>query len=808
MSVAPRHCLALLPVALVIQSAFADPPPAPAPSDTDGPVQTAQADTSAASSTPSAVAGGTQATTSLEGVTVTAQRRSQDVKDVPISISVIDDSAIQSLHVNNYDDLSRLTPGLSFNSQSAAEGTDNISIRGVSSTAGSATVGLYLDDVSITTKNFYDGAPQPILFDIDRIEVLKGPQGTLFGASSEGGTIRFITPTPDMKEFSASVIGDISGTQHASVNGMGGFIANVPVNPDVFALRLSLSEGYNSGYIDHYAPDGTSEEPGVNSDRYQTLHVSGKLTPGGGLTILPSIYYQTYHSSDNDAFYPQLGLFNQDKKVQEWSTDTLFLPSLTVKQTLPFADLTSVTGYFQRQFNRQEDGTYYNSTLFAEAFLDPLYPAYQPLNDSIIGTLKSPVEYDTRTQQISEEIRLSSREDEGPRDLHWVGGLYYSQQDIHNTDFQQIPGINQAFQSIYGFPMEQSLVETAYGVPGTNFPLFPNSVDEADNRTYKETQYAIFGQTDYDLSKVWHLGLGGRYQWMRESFVSNEYGFYQIGNIDPYNQDASFNSFTPKATLTYDVNSDSVLYGSVGKGIRFGGPTGPLAFGPTAACAGDFAAIGQTVQPTKFGTDSLWSYELGSKNTIGKSGVLNAAVFDTSWTNIQQQIYLPTCGYYFTSNVGDARIYGAEVEGAWKFTDSLKATLTASAQSATITSTKNPETVQVGAHLIDVPRMTATLGVNYSRPWTDTYLWVTRADYEFTGHSYGSYQVTNSNYSNPGYGLLNLSTALVSERYEFTLYVKNAFNNHTIIQRPEINTVVEAYTVRPITVGLTARANF
>jgi iron complex outermembrane recepter protein len=348
--------------------------------------------------------------------------------------------------------------------------------------------------------------------------------------------------------------------------------------------------------------------------------------------------------------------------------------------------------------------------------------------------------------------------------------------------------------------------------------LFPNDVDEADNRTYNERQYAAFGQLDYDIRPDWHASLGARYAIAMENFNSTEAGFYQIGNIGnvydtsssgPYEQSSRFTDFIPKFTVSHDLTPDSSVYASAGKGFRLGGPTGPIVFGPTSVCNSDFEAIGQTTQPTKFGSDSLWTYELGTKNLVDNHRLtVNAAAFYTSWKDIQQEIYLPTCGYYFTANVGNARIYGGEIESAYKLTRELKLTLSASYENTSVTSTDNPLTVAQGAHLIDVPLDTYTLGAVYHTNLIGEYYSTSRLNWAWTGNSHGSYQTSNSNYSNPSYGVLNLSTGVSRSIYELDLFVKNALNNRKIIQSPEINTVFEGYTVNPLTVGLTASANF
>jgi len=761
-------------------------------------------------------------------IVITAQKRSEDIKSVPISVSVLSGRDLADRRIASYDDLSRAVPGVAFNEVAGEEGRANIVIRGVSSTSGASTVGLYLDDVSITLPNLYrDGAIELRLPDIERIEVLRGPQGTLYGDSSEGGTIRYITQPPSMTQFGGAASADVSGTEHGGTNAGLSAMVSLPVIPDILAVRASVNYLNDDGWINHYTQAGVLDQKGVNHENSLTLHMTAKWTPTPDLTVTPAVFYQKVNDADNAAFYPALGLWEQDKEVPEPSHDSMTVVSLSVRKDYPFADLTSVTGLLQRTVYRQEDGTYFNSTAFDQFFLDPIYPQYMSQNDSIIGNLPSFVKYDTRYDTFNQELRLSSNNSSwGSKWLKWVVGVYYSWEKVHNTDYQRIPGINTVFQSIYGVPMEQSLVETDYGNPtygqpggGPAITLFPNDIDEADNRTYRQQQYAMFGQLDINFLPGWKLDLGGRYSLAKEDYVSTETGFYQIGNLGyqtpgapasaPYTQGASSSAFLPKATLYHDLDADSSVYASAAKGFRLGGPTGPIVFGPTSVCNGDFQAIGQTSQPTQFASDSLWTYEVGSKNAwLGRRLTLNVSGYYTDWTNIQQQIYLPTCGYYFTSNVGNARIYGGEIEAAARLTGHLRLNVTASANDATITRTNNPVDVAVGQHLIDVPDVTVTAGAVYSTHISDDLLMTGIVDYAYTGHSYGTYQASNPNYNNPAYGVVNLSLGFTRGRYQLSLYAKNALADHTIIQSPEINTVVEGYTVHPRTIGVTTKVLF
>jgi outer membrane receptor protein involved in Fe transport len=744
----------------------------------------------------------------LEEIVVTAQKRAENLQKVPISVTALSGQQLQREHVRDYDDLTRAVPGVSFGT-GGSEGLTNIEIRGVSSTSGSATVGLYLDDTSITTKNFYDGAAQPKLFDIAQVEVLRGPQGTLYGASSLGGTIRFITPQPDMNRTYGILSQDLSGTEHGGLNYIDTAILNIPIVPDKMALRASLYYSKDSGWIDQYSPTtGALLRNGVNHEEALATREELKWIVNDDLVVTPSVFYQKDSTGDTSAFYPALGLYKQDKEVVEYGHDQLFVPSITAVQNVGFADITSVSSFFWRQFYRQQDGTFYNSTTFAEAFLDPLYPSYAAINNARIANLPSPVKYQTDYGQGSQELRLTSKpESESGLPFTWVVGFYFADQYDHHTNFQQIPGINTVFQQIYGYSInaQQSLVRQAYGAPGIS-QLFPNDVDEADESGYDERQYAIFGQIDYDILPTLHASAGARYSIADVNYHFQTYGFYQIGNISPYLQQDSYYAFTPKFSLSYDLLPASSIYASVAKGFRLGGPTGPLPFGPTTVCASDETNLGIKSQPTKFDSDKLWSYELGTKNRfLGGALQIDAAAFFIDWDNIQQQIYLPTCGYYFTDNVGNAQSYGGEIEARYRVTEGLTLSGSASIDHSVITSTNNPATVQVGERVLNTPDATFDGAISYTTALTENADGFIRLDYDFTGQSHGDYVATNANYLNPAYGVANIALGATYGKWEFTLYGKNITDNRTIIQRPEINTVIEGYTVRPLTIGATLK---
>ena len=394
----------------------------------------------------------------LTEIIVTAQKRSQDIKDVPLSISVLSGDSLQSDHVQSYEDVTRTMPGVSFLS-GGGPGLDNISIRGVSSTSGAATVGFYLDEVPVTVKNnAYSGAVEPKLFDIDRVEVLRGPQGTLYGSSSMGGTIRMIFNTPSLTQLEGAASADVSHTAHGGTNYEATGVLNLPLQSGVAALRLAVDNSSNSGYIDNYSTTGSLLRAGVNSDHTLAARLSLLYKPNDALSITPAIYYMRMNTDDTSVFYPSLGLYNQDKIVPEPIRVSFTVPSVTIGLALGWADLTSVTSYFDQQFNRNGDATFYNSEYLG--FLvdtDPILGVNQV--GSQIGALPGPEYSWSKTTQVAQEIRLASAPyTEGGIPLTWLAGAYFSDQKFDRVVNDYVTGFDRTFTSLFGYPAARQCV--------------------------------------------------------------------------------------------------------------------------------------------------------------------------------------------------------------------------------------------------------------------------------------------------------------------------------------------------------------
>jgi iron complex outermembrane receptor protein len=769
----------------------------------------------------------------LAEVVVTANKRAQDTKEVPVSIGVVEAQEILDLHIEDAEDISRIVPGVSFaahNNGPNGPGQDNLTIRGVSSTVGNPTVGTYIDEVPILTITGFEGTASPRLLDIERIEVLRGPQGTLYGASSEGGTIRYITNQPDSHSFSGSFRQEVSYTEHGSVNFDDRGTLNIPVIEDVFALRVSAEFGQDSGYINHYALDGSLAagtatagallNRGVNSDTNYALNVKGLWTISDDFTVTPALLYQHTSLDDTGTFMPALGLYKEFNQVPAFDHDSLFVPSLTVKKGLGFADLTSVTSYVNRRVLRQADGTYYNSVPIAQFVLNgagvPPYSDHTAENNNILGNLPSPVDFFDHFNTWTQEFRLSSPADQ--KRIHWVAGVFASDQEWSHLDTEPIPGFSAAFQNIYGYDINTDpVMNPTIGTPSYNPHEWANDLVYQVNDHNNVTQYAVFGQIDIDVTSKLHVGVGDRYVKAKESLTETGAGFFEFGNAGttgtPYTQSASFSTSTPKVTITYDLNSEASVYASAGKGFRLGGATSP---NTNVACVAGLLELGDKNAPTTYGPDHLWSYEIGTKALLfDKTLSVNADVYYIDWTAIQQTITIPICGGAFNANVGNATAIGSEVEVRYKppVIQGLTLGVNLGGEHAYITSSTNTLTAAVGQDVLYTPEYTASVVANYGWQVTSSVQGFVRTDYEYTGKSFGSYVISTSSapnpgYINPAYSVVNLSTGVNVGKFEIALFAKNLFDDRTVLQSPLIDGEIQGYTLRPLTVGLSFQAKF
>ncbi len=748
----------------------------------------------------------------IEQVVVTSAKRAQLINKVPESVSVLTGQQLIENHITTFDDVTRQTPGLSFAAGSSVSGgivgpnTQNLVVRGVSSTSGSATTAVYLDDVPVTQDNLYDGAELPRFVDLSRVEVLRGPQGTLFGSSSEGGTIRLITNQPVLNTYSADLISDGSGTVHGGANYDEQGAINIPLIPNQMALRIAGDVGSNSGYINRLNQDGTLAKAGVNDEHYNFLRATLKYVPTDDLVVTAQVLSQNDKTGDTPVFYTQLGTYNEDKKVSEPSNDSFFVPSLTVQKFFPDFSITSASSYLQRDFSFQSDGTVFNSQVLATAFFDPAFPAEKTQDDALIGGLPSQVHRNDRTYQASEELRATST---GlrlfDRDFNVIGGFFYEYQRQVRDDTEPANGIAADFQSIYGIP----IVDSSFGGAALGdlpFADYQRDVVYSDHQALIEKQYAGFTQADYAILPRLKFTAGVRYSYATQSYTRDSGGVLAFGNVFPFTSSNDTYATTPKFSLAYDLDKESLLYATVAKGFRLGGPTGPVS---GITCKSDLAAVGISNPPTNYAPDKLWSYEAGLKKLFLQDKVsFNAGVFYIDWQNIQQTINLPTCGASITQNFGAAKSYGTELELRARVTQALTLSALGGITRAVITQSPNDLAAAPGQELLNVPKWTGTFGADYTFPVTTNVSGFAHGDFDVVGSSRGAFSDSDPAANQPRYGVLNGRIGITVRRWLFTLYGQNLTNNKTIIQRPSINFVEEGYLLRPLTVGVRASLHF
>jgi iron complex outermembrane receptor protein len=787
-------------------------------------------------------------TNQLEEIIVTAQKRAENVKDIPISISAITGADLSDQHINGYEDLTRTVPSVSFaagaggTGNAVGVGEDFIEIRGVSSTSGSATTGLYLDDTSISgNQQSGIGAVAPMTVDIARVEVLRGPQGTLYGASSEGGTIRFIENQAKLDTYEGRVSTDISATDPAGSGYLGSGtnllanyqaegVLNVPIIPEKLAIRVNAAYGYDSGWIDNYSLSGNLQKTDVNKVWRKLARLNALFKATDNLTITGNVFYQLAYQADSpvsdlrDFAYadansfvipppiPSDGLFREHAEVQQYIDDRLFVPSLTVLYTTGYGDFTSVTSLPYRNFHRVSDGTAYDPYYIGN-YLETITP--NPKNLSVIGTLPSPYIWASSFRTISQEFRFASNTfDVFGMKAHAVGGLYFSNQEESDHSTEPDIGIGAAFQSIYGYGINSA--QSPIGAPSD--PTFWAN-DETTDALSKLTiiQYAGFGQFDVDILPTLHAAAGLRYVYADiSSWVYNPPHFFSStvpGQLWLHPGDQTNTAVTPKFSLTYDVTPQANIYTTIAKGYRLGVAQvpAPAPIAPGNVCTLDYQYLGITAPKSSVGPDDLWSYEVGSKmRLLDNSLSIDTAGFDIEWKGIQQEFILPFCGFPYALNVGNARSYGGELQVAYKpkFLPGLTMGLNGSLAHATITQTSVPTVVAVGQHVLFVPEYFLAISGDYRWSIGDNRSAHVRADYDMTGRSNGSYITSNPGYINEPYNTLNGAIGITIGDVDIDLYGKNLTNYHGYIQTPSVNLLVVGYTVPPLTAGLTVRKSF
>ncbi|MGH6616631.1 TonB-dependent receptor [Sphingomonas sp.] len=668
-------------------------------------------------------------------IIVTATKRSTTIQNVPFSINAQTAEDIERAHANSLEDVSRNVAGLAV--QNLGPGQSQVAIRGVS--AGQVArdqpgvkeqVGVYLDESVISLSLF---TPDLDLFDLNRIETLRGPQGTLFGSGSVGGTLRYITNQPRTDRVEGQVEGNVNIVDEGDVGGSIKGMINLPLS-DKAALRAVGYYTRYAGFIDARRPGGKVDE-NINDGWRAGGRVSLLLEPVDDLKITPRVVYQKIHVNGFNrqevynlfanpytttaAGRPPVTL---DKRQQylmldEKFEDEILLGDLTIEATHGPVTVTSVTSYTDRNILVSRDA----SALTNSVFIDVGFaPAGQALPANLVDT--------TKVKQFTQELRFASA-DTGP--FQWLVGGFYSSVDRKYSQRLPTPGTDAFADARFGagFSLSQ---RNGFGADS------PYNADIP----YKLKQLSIFGEASYELTEALKATLGGRYYTFNEERVFHSGGFFT--NLDNNRDKTSSEGFSPRALLSFKASQNVTFNAQVSKGFRLGGVNDPLnlplcsggATGPDARTFGN--------RP-RYDDESLWNYEGGVKTHFG--GItFNAAAFYTKITNLQVTADAGSCSSRVVFNVPKAHTMGIEAEFSLTPAQGLDLSISGSLLQSEFDSTLTRpdgsviEGIRDGNRLPSVPKFQISASATYNFPLG--------ADTE--GYIGASFQHVGSRFTQPG----------------------------------------------------------
>ena len=724
----------------------------------------------------------------LQEIVVTATKRESSLDKTPMSLTAVTGEQLQAEGVTNIEEIALRTPGVAITSQGV--GRTTYTMRGMSPSGGATpTVGYYIDDAPISAPAAqFSGRNEisPDLYDLQRVEVLRGPQGTLFGAGSMGGTIRMITNPPELNKEELSAQGIGSATQGGGGNYAANGMLNLPIG-GLFALRVVASDKFNDGYIDRVvvAPFPPPTGPNltvrgdvqnapvdkvynnVNDAHTQAVRATlfGQVTDA--FSVKSSIFYQRDAQAGSNTIDLPPGDFRQYQPfdIPEGFRDTFSLYTLVLKYELSSFSISSDSSIITRSSATANNDSENYYTLFGTGFFTP-----------------GPTFSGTSSREVTEELRLTST---GSGPLQWVGGFFYDDFRDRNAFTEEAP----AFLPIFG-----------------ESQIF----DFAENDSIR--QYAVFGDLNYRIFDPLTATVGLRY-------FRYDFGFSQEGIglvIPPQNQVAagtsSHSGFNPKATLQYTPTDKQMYYVTAARGFRPGAPNPPIPGNVAGGvdCGTDLAGLGLAAAPKSYDPDYVWSYELGGKFRPTRSLQIDADVYHLNWNHIQQGFTL-NCGFSFTANAGDAVANGAEFELTALLAPGLTFSQSVGYVHAELTH-ENVGTVSVD-EVQNVPEWTFTSSLEYSRPLMRDWELTARVDDQFTGREYDPTAQPYPIDYRAGFNMMNLRIGARKDRFSANLFVNNLTDRFAILGfepglSANIPSVTRAIPVQPRTAGIDLQWSF
>lgn len=752
----------------------------------------------------------------LEEIVVTAEKRESTVQKTPISMTAISGEALEAQGTTGMLEVAQETPGMSL--RTLGPGQTEFEVRGLASSGGAtATVGYYLDDVPISPPAFGDIGKvviDPTLFDLNHVEILRGPQGTLYGSGSMGGTIKIVTNPAKLNTFESAVDSSVSWTdRNGGTNWATNAFINFPLLTDKAALRVVVSSVSNSGWIDRIvespfpfpsnsgcaptsfygcargnvaAAPNQRVFPDSNWSQLDTVRANLLVQATDALKITGTALYQRTLSGGYSFFDAPPGpggvlAHYQPLNNPEPMSDYVRLSGLTIAYDFAAFQLVSTTSDWDRSIVQTQDST--------EGFQNIYFlPTYY---------LNSTTETDA-IQQFSEELRLAST---GSAAFQWLVGAFYSN---FRSEWDQNA-------------ISPAMTNYVYGT-GAYLPVTaadnPQGLVYVAHIPYDMKQYAGFADLSYQFQPSLKLEVGGRYYKYDSTVNASQAGiFTQSVSAVPtiVNSNTSADGFNPKVNLSYIPNDDLTVYGTVSKGFRPGGINLPLPAAGPNSCTAALAAIGATSGTNNYNPDSVWSYEVGEKAKLDEGRItINTAIYYIRWDDVQQLLPL-ACGYFFTVNAGRARSYGSEVELHAALTSEWSANLTGGYTNATINDPDPQLGIAPGTPILNIPKYTASARLIYSRPLNANLALTAQAGATYTG----SLEDEGYTYVRlPAYTLVDARFGVLTDRWKAYVSGTNLTNKvaeltaNTQQLTFNIPDLTRIATNQPRTIGINASMKF
>ncbi|MDP9193715.1 MAG: TonB-dependent receptor [Acidobacteriota bacterium] len=713
-----------------------------------------------------------------EEMVVTARKREETVQDVPMAVSAPSEQKLRDVGAETIEDVSANVAG--FTIQNLGPGQSQVAMRGVS--AGQIVrdqpgvkeqVGVYLDESSISMSLF---TPDIDLFDLSRIEILRGPQGTLFGSGSLSGTVRYITNQP--KIGVSEQVGELtlSSVSDGGVGGSAKAAINVPIG-DAAAMRIAAYFTKYGGFMDAVQPD-LSVNDDVNGGNRAGARIAFLFQPNDKLSITPRLIYQEVDMDGwnrIDAFNilanpfttsrPKvtLGDRRQFTQIDEPFTDEFLLGDLNLSYDInDTLTLTSVTSYTDRDVLVVRDATALTGSITGGSFGAP----------ASIYTLDAPLYDATQAKGFTQELRLSG--ERGP--VQWVAGVFYTDSERDYQQNLQVFGFEDGCRIVSCGPLS--------GLPTAGTKLANKDELYKSDLHYDYTQKAIFGEATWTVNERFNLTGGLRFYDFEESRSQIFDGLFSDPNDSVGTVGAD--GFAPRVIASFKLTDNTTLNGQIAKGFRLGGINDPL--NRPLCTPADLATFDGR---QNWEDETLWNYEVGSKSSImGGRGTFNAAIFRADIEDLQATVTAGSCSSRVVFNVPKARSTGAEIELEIAPNDSFDFAISASKVNSELRSTLSASTgvvagIESGNRLPTVPEFQMAAAASYH--WRTSTL---------AGYVTGAYQHVGSRYTQigdqaAGFGTVNLNSF-------GTVGIGGPFTQNTFVFNPKL----KAYDIVNLRFGI------